>query len=146
MRTATVEPLGCGREYRGQVVSPEVHSDEAVRLLRDDYLLFAPDLIWAEFGNVLWKKWRRREIQADVARRIMEDFLRFPLEVRSSDTLLPTAWTIAEEFHRTMYDSLYLALAESQGYRLVTADQRFYNSLKESRLGPMLLRVEDLPS
>ena len=125
---------------------PEVHSAEAVRLLRDDYQLFAPDLIWAEFGNVLWKKWRQREIEADVARRILEDFRRFPLEVRSSDTLLASAWTIAEELHRTMYDSLYLALAESQGYRLVTADHRFYNSLKDSRLGPMLLRVEDLPS
>ena len=125
---------------------PEVHSDEAVRLLRDDYVLFAPDLIWAEFGNVLWKKWRQREIEADMARRILEDFRRFPLEVHSSGILLASAWTIAEEFHRTMYDSLYLALAESQGYRLVTADHRFYNSLKDSRLGPMLLKVEDLPS
>ncbi|MDQ3776023.1 MAG: type II toxin-antitoxin system VapC family toxin [Pseudomonadota bacterium] len=88
---------------------PEVHSDEAVRLLRDDYLLFAPDLIWAEFGNVLWKKWRQREIEADVARRILEDFRRFPLQVRSSDTLLATAWAIAEELHQTMYDSLYLS-------------------------------------
>jgi predicted nucleic acid-binding protein len=125
---------------------PEVHSDEAVRLLRDDYLLFAPDLIWAEFGNVLWKKWRQREIEADVARRILEDFRRFPLEACSSDTLLATAWTIAEELHRTMYDSLYLALAERKGYRLVTADHRFYNSLKHSRLGPIIVRVEDLPS
>ncbi len=94
----------------------------------------------------MWKKWRRREIEADVARRIIEDFRWFPLEVRSSDTLLASAWTIAEEFHRTMYDSLYLALAENKGYRLVTADHRFYNSLKDSQLGPMLLRVEDLPS
>jgi len=125
---------------------PKVHSDEAVRLLRDDCLLFAPDLIWAEFGNVLWKKWRQREIEADVARRILEDFQRFPLQVRSSDTLLASAWTIAEEFYRTIYDSLYLALAESQGDRLVTADHRFYNSLKDSRLGPMLVKVEDLPS
>ncbi len=125
---------------------PEVQSDEAVRLLRDDYQLFAPDLIFAEFGNVLWKKWRQREIEADVVRRILEDFRRFPLEVRSSDTLLATAWTIAEDLHRTMYDSLYLALAENEGYQLVTADYRFYNSLKDSRLGPMLLRVEDLPS
>lgn len=124
---------------------PEVHSDEAVRLLRDDYLLFAPDLIWTELGNVLWKKWRQREIEANMARLILEDFRRFPLEVRSSDTLLATAWAIAEELHQTMYDSLYLALAESKGYRLVTADHRFYNGLKDSRLGPMLLRVEDLP-
>ncbi|MGQ0594619.1 MAG: type II toxin-antitoxin system VapC family toxin [Gammaproteobacteria bacterium] len=125
---------------------PEVQSAEAVRLLRDDYLLFAPDLIFAEFGNVLWKKWRRKEIEADVARRILEDFRRFPLEVHSSETLLAAAWTIAEELHRTMYDSLYLALAESKGYRLVTADHKLYNSLKDSRLGPMLLRVEDIPS
>ena len=85
---------------------PEVQSAEAVRLLRDDYLLFAPDLIWSEFGNVLWKKWRQSKIEADVARRILEDFRRFPLEVRSSDTLLAAAWTIAQELHRPMYDSL----------------------------------------
>ncbi|MGH8585565.1 MAG: type II toxin-antitoxin system VapC family toxin [Gammaproteobacteria bacterium] len=87
----------------------------------DDHLLFAPDLIWAEFGNVLRKKWHQREIEADVARLILEDFRRFPLQVRSSDTLLATAWTIAEELHRAIYHSLYLALAESKGYRLVTA-------------------------
>jgi predicted nucleic acid-binding protein len=104
---------------------PEVHSNEAVRLLREDYQLFAPDLIFAEFSNVLWKKWRQREIEADVARRILEDFRRFPLEVRSSDTLLATAWTMGEELQRTMYDSLYLALAENEGYRLVTATMDF---------------------
>ncbi|MGH8512394.1 MAG: type II toxin-antitoxin system VapC family toxin, partial [Gammaproteobacteria bacterium] len=46
---------------------PEVHSESANRLLRVDYQLLSPDLIWAEFGNVLWKKWRREEIEAEVA-------------------------------------------------------------------------------
>jgi predicted nucleic acid-binding protein len=32
---------------------PEVHSDAAARLLREGYRLHAPDLIRAEFGNVL---------------------------------------------------------------------------------------------
>lgn len=35
---------------------PEVHSEPASRLLREERYLLVPDLIWAEFGNVLGKK------------------------------------------------------------------------------------------
>ncbi|MGH8523114.1 MAG: type II toxin-antitoxin system VapC family toxin [Gammaproteobacteria bacterium] len=124
---------------------PEVHSESANRLLRVDYQLLSPDLIWAEFGNVLWKKWRREEIEAEVAQGILRDFLRFPLDVRSSEPLLQRAWAIAAEFDRTVYDSLYLALAQSTGCPVVTADIKLYNALKTTRFSPELLWVEDIP-
>jgi predicted nucleic acid-binding protein len=37
---------------------PERLSDDAVRLLADKDELASPDLMWAEIGNVLWKKAR----------------------------------------------------------------------------------------
>lgn len=46
---------------------------------------------------------------------------------------LSDAFKIATETKRTVYDSLYLALAEAQGFSLVTADQRFYNALQTTR-------------
>lgn len=124
---------------------PEVHSESVDRLLREAYQLLAPDLIWAEFGNVLWKKWRRKEIEAEVAQGILRDFLRFPLDVHGSEPLLQLAWAIAAEFERTVYDSLYLALAQSTGCPLVTADRKLYNALKPTRFAPQLLWVEDIP-
>ncbi|MGH8491125.1 MAG: type II toxin-antitoxin system VapC family toxin, partial [Gammaproteobacteria bacterium] len=50
------------------------------------------------------------------------DFRRFPLEIHGSERLLQLAWTIATEFERTVYDCLYLALAQQKGGILVTAD------------------------
>ncbi|MGH8627738.1 MAG: hypothetical protein ACREYC_21520 [Gammaproteobacteria bacterium] len=39
------------------------------------------------YYNVLWKKCRQREIEADVARRILEDFRRFLLQISAQGTM-----------------------------------------------------------
>ena len=39
---------------------PEIHSDAALPLLAHKHLLHAPDLIFSEFGNVLWKRVRKK--------------------------------------------------------------------------------------
>jgi predicted nucleic acid-binding protein len=36
----------------------EVHSEAARSLQEDQYELSAPDLLWPECGNILWKKVR----------------------------------------------------------------------------------------
>jgi predicted nucleic acid-binding protein len=41
---------------------PEPESDAAGRLLDPEHDLIAPDLLFAEVGNALWKRWRRGEI------------------------------------------------------------------------------------
>jgi predicted nucleic acid-binding protein len=43
----------------------------------------------------------------------------------------------------TVYDCCYLALADTLGCRLVTADRKFYDALKGSPSGPRLLWVAD---
>ena len=58
--------------------------------------------------------------------------------------ILDVTWTIAERYQRSFYDSLYLAVAQTQECRLVTADKKFYNALKSTPLGESLLWIEDL--
>jgi predicted nucleic acid-binding protein len=123
---------------------PEIHSRDALRLLNKEFELLAPDLIFTEFGNVLWKKWRADEIDSDSAKKMLSDFKRMPLAVISSEIILDFAWTIAKRYQRSFYDSLYLAVAETQECRLVTADKKFYNALKSTPLGKSLLWIEDL--
>lgn len=109
---------------------PELHAESAAALLQPDLELHAPDLIWAEIGNVLWKKQRRGEIDEPAGRALLADVRRFPIQVHDSATLADTAWTLACSLDRTFYDSLYLALAMSLHCRLVTADEHLVNALR----------------
>jgi predicted nucleic acid-binding protein len=103
---------------------PEELSTEARRLLAAEYELLAPDLLWAEIGNVLWKKHRRREIDHPTALALFRDFSRVPMEFHSTERWGAAALELAIQHGVTVYDGLYLALAAGTGCRLVTADRR----------------------
>jgi predicted nucleic acid-binding protein len=124
---------------------PEIYADAARRLLREGMTLLAPDLIWAEVANGLWRKWRDRELSAEAVQKILTDFRRFPLHIHSGESLYDVAWPVAQGSGRTFYDSLYLALAMSSGCLLVTADLRLFNALKDTLWGRHCLWVEDVP-
>ena len=121
---------------------PEIHSEAALRLLKEERDLLVPDLVWGEVGNILWKKKRRDEITDEDARFVLRQLGRFNLAVHSSQELAETAWKLASRLQRTFYDSLYLALAESQSCPLVTADRRLFNAVSPS--GFNLLWIEDV--
>ncbi len=123
---------------------PEIHTREALHLLAKNHELSAPDLIFAEVGNTLWKKCRAEELDAEAAAEILFDFERVPLRIIPSEMMLDDAWMIAERYRRTFYDSLYLAVARAQECRMVTADKKFYESLKSTPLGKSLLWIEDM--
>jgi predicted nucleic acid-binding protein len=122
---------------------PEVHSDAAARLLDPAIALYAPDLIVPEFGNILWKKIRRAELTRDEAREILRAFVALPLELRPSSILLSAAFELAGELDRSVYDSLYLALAVAEECAVVTADAKFHSVLAASSLANHVRWVEE---
>ncbi len=118
---------------------PEILSNKAVEFLElsreKKYLLLSPDLIFSEIGNVLWKKCRRGELEANDARKIIAAINEaFPVQIASSYQLLPVAFEIANAFERSVYDSLYLALAKVKEGILVTADERLANAMQNTVL------------
>jgi predicted nucleic acid-binding protein len=122
---------------------PEIHSEAALRLLKQkERELLVPDLVWGEVGNILWKKRRRDEITDEDARFVLRQLDRFDWTVHSSQVLAETAWRLSSRLQRTFYDSLYLALAESQSCPLVTADRRLFNAVSPS--GFDLIWIEDV--
>ena len=124
---------------------PEPLAAAAMGLLDTRYTLAAPGLLLIEVANALWKRYRRRELDAGEARRILGDLTRAPLEIHPSEPLTPAALDIAVRHHISVYDGLYLALAAGHGCQLVTADRRLYEICRATEMAPWLVWVGELP-
>lgn len=111
----------------------EPHANTAARLLKryvsGDVRFIVPDLFWAELGNIFWKAVR----QGRWSRSRAEEAIRL-VQTRSFPTiptkkLLEDALQISTSFDRSVYDSLYVALAIVSNATLITADERLANAL-----------------
>jgi predicted nucleic acid-binding protein len=88
---------------------------------------YAPDFVAVETANVLWKKVRRGEtslLQAEQALAELPRFFRLLVPTRH---LVARALQISLELDHTIYDCIYLACAEKESAKLVTADARLAN-------------------
>jgi len=122
----------------------EPYAHAARRLLASGAELHAPDLVWAELGNVVWKRRRRREIDESEAVELIRDMLTLPLSITPGEVLLDAALRLAMRTGRTVYDCLYLALAVDQRTRLVTSDRRLINALGDTPLERHVTWIGDL--
>lgn len=104
-------------------------SDRATDLLRVEDELIAPDLIYSEVGNATWKRVRNGSISGEEAEGVVVQLLAVPLMLADVRPLMGAAMVIAVEHDRTIYDSVYLALALRRGCQLVTSDERLVNAL-----------------
>ena len=113
----------------------EHDSDEALRILqeyRNEKLTFlAPTLIYAEFGNIIWKKLIFQGLDTTAADFAIQEFKKISFTLTPISTLFDDAYKIAVKYKRTFYDSLYLALSLREDCEFVTADEKFYNSVKK---------------
>jgi predicted nucleic acid-binding protein len=108
---------------------PEVHSDAAKRLLREANEYLAPDLLFAETANTIWKKIRRRELALDEGKRLVADIGRIAVETVSCRVLAEDAHSLANAIGCPVYDALYVTLAVRMSTRMITADDRLEAAL-----------------
>jgi predicted nucleic acid-binding protein len=108
---------------------PEVHSGAARRLLAGAHQYLAPDLLFAEAGNAIWKKVRRGELAADEGQHLVDDLSTVAVDIISTRVLVSDAAALAVTTGVTVYDALYLALAVRLKTQVVTADDRFSKAL-----------------
>ncbi len=114
---------------------------DAARRVAETADLLAPDLLWAELGNVLWRRQRLGEFSPENARAMLLMLRRLPVETFSLFPLIPLALEIAIAIGHSIYDCLYLALADREDCRVVTADERLRNAVAA---GPMAQSVVGL--
>lgn len=96
---------------------------------RDELRFLVPDLFWVEIGNALWKAVRRGEMLAENAPTALAYLHDLDIGTVPSIDLVPQALLLAINHGRTVYDSLYVALAMQSDSELVTADERLANAM-----------------
>lgn len=111
----------------------ELLVDEAVSLF-DSYRrgkteLLVPGIFWAELGNVAWKgvrqqRWSRAVAETAISELQAENFPTMP-----SRLLVQEALAIALNYDRSVYDSLYIALAVSTRSTMISADERLVRAV-----------------
>jgi predicted nucleic acid-binding protein len=117
---------------------PEVLSTKAEQLLarveEGSVKLFAPDLIYAEAGNTLWKKRRLKELTQSEVGKITDLIISIPLKIEASKALFPLAIDIAITYEVTVYDALYLSMAKVYETQMMTADRKLFDLAAKTNL------------
>lgn len=107
--------------------------DEALHLLSQwnegNCQLTVPDIFWAESANILWKAVRRGRCSEEAAKASLAALRELEIPTVSALLLLDTAFGIAINHARTVYDAMYVALAVKAQAQLVTADKKLANAL-----------------
>lgn len=109
----------------------EPNADLAARLSRENELA-APDLLYSELGNGLWKAVRSDVLTAaDACDALATLPARIDLFLPSAE-VFEDALAIALELDHPVYDCIYLAHAACERLPLVTEDQRLIRKLAGS--------------
>lgn len=109
---------------------PEVGSDAASRLLASEDRLHAPDLLFAEIANAIWKKVVRGQLTRAESQLLVRDIEKIAVDTMPCRALANDAHAIALIASRSVYDSMYVALALRLDTRVITADERFFRALQ----------------
>ncbi len=75
---------------------------------------------------------------------MLADVRSLPVTTFAHRPLLPAALDLAISVNQTVYDCLYLALAEARDCVMVTADRRFCSAVMESVWADRIVWIEDV--
>jgi predicted nucleic acid-binding protein len=102
--------------------------------------LIVLDLAIIEVAQAIWKQFHRRILFVDEARQLMGFLLSIPLQVEPALPRLPRGTEIAQAYGRSVYDALFIALAEEMNLPGVTADEPLQKAVGGDFPAILLLR------
>jgi predicted nucleic acid-binding protein len=117
-----------------KILLDELYTPRAVELwaewIERDLEIVAPFHLVFEVVSVLRNHVYRQVISSEAGAKALAAFLAQDITLLHPDTLLEQGWLLADRFNRpTAYDAIYLALGETLGCDVWTADRRLYNAV-----------------
>ena len=101
---------------------------------RDLKTAIAPELLLVEAASVLNKKQKSGELSEDESDQLLADILSLPIRLFPHRPLLSRAFELARKYNATVYDTLYLALAEEHNAVIFSADYKMLKTAAILRL------------
>jgi len=112
----------------------EEYAEAAISVLDESNQLHAPDFLLLEMDSIICK-WTRRGVVTPAEGSDLRYSLRqYPIQYHSFTTILDPAFLIANQTGQSVYDCLYVALAATLNCRVITADRRLHDALKNGLL------------
>lgn len=98
------------------------------RALQREIKLIVPEFFYSELGSILWKGVRKKLVAVRRAQEILNRTMELPLQTYSDRELSDVAMDNAMIFGISVYDALYLSLAEVYVAPLITADKALFKA------------------
>ena len=117
-----------------KVFVDEAGSDMVRALASSGARFAAPEFVLAEIASVFLKRLRRSQLARSYAEAALERASRLFDELAPTPRLTARALAIAADHGTSVYDGLYVALAEAKGWPLATADLRLVAQVARSGL------------
>lgn len=96
---------------------------------RGDLQAHVPDLFAYEVSNALWAAVRQGRLTLEESAEALQAFRVLQFTWHSLYAVWDNAFTLAAQYERSFYDSVYVALAQHLQVPLFTGDRRLYNAL-----------------
>lgn len=103
--------------------------------------LIAPDLLRIELASVAAKKVWRGEASEEVALAAIDAAQSLLVEVAPTGPLTARAFSLAARHRFSVYDAIYLALAEARDARVATLDQKLAKRAEDNGLGAQVRAI-----
>ena len=110
--------------------------DESLAVLTSGQDLLVPDSFRAELANVVWQWSRKNTMPLTVALDVLGDADALITDAVGADSLWERALELSIEHDHPAYDTLFVALAESEGVNLVTYDQKVQKKFPQLAITP----------
>jgi len=97
-------------------------------------LAIAPELLLVEASNVINRKRKYGELTKGESNQLLSDILSAPIRYFAHRPIISRAFELAEIHELTVYDTLYLALADDRGATVFSADHRLLKTATNMKL------------
>ena len=115
---------------------PEKYSEWSEEILREYNVIHVPELVFLETSNAAWKRITIFKQPSNIVLenlRLLHKFINNTCVIHKDIDYLEDAIRLSIRLGTTIYDSLFLAIAEKYKTRLLTIDKNLLETLGKKR-------------